>query len=137
MHTTWPGDVHTLLLGAGSFVALMVVSCTPHGRVMHIHCYLVLAHSSFDGVDYNHSTTWQGDAHTLLLGAGSFVALMVAVCTPTWPGDAHTLLLGAGSFVALMVVYAHTTWPGDVHTLLLGAGSFVALMVVYAHHMAG
>ena len=87
MHTTWPGDVHTLLLGAGSFVALMVVYahhtlgaglfvalmvvyawpgdayivtwcwlyahricsfdgcvCTPHGRVMCIHCYLVLAH---------------------------------------------------------------------------------------------
>ena len=42
---TWPGDAHTLLLGAGLFVALMVVdSCTPHGRVMHIHCYLVLAH---------------------------------------------------------------------------------------------
>ena len=54
-----------------------------------------------------------------------------------WPGDVHTLLLGAGSFVALMVVYAHHTWPGDGHTLLLGAGSFVALMVVYAHRMAG
>ena len=91
MHTAWPGDVHTLLLGAGSFVALMVVY-----------------------------------AHTLL--PGSFA----------WPGDAHTLLLGAGSFVALMVVDSCTpTWPGDVHTLLLGAGSFVALMVVYAHHMAG
>ena len=50
-------------------------------------------------------TTWPGDAHTLLLGAGSFVALMVVdSCTPTWPGDVHTLLLGAGSFVALMVV---------------------------------
>ena len=24
-----------------------------------------------------------------------------------WPGDVHTLLLGAGSFLALMVVYAH------------------------------
>ena len=52
MHTTWPGDAHTLLLGAGSFVALMVaglITTAPHGRVMHIHCYLVLAHSSFDG----------------------------------------------------------------------------------------
>ena len=45
MHTTWPGDAHTLLLGAGSFVALMVVDYAhTHGRVMHIHCYLVLAH---------------------------------------------------------------------------------------------
>ena len=51
----------------------------------------------------------------------------------TWPGDVHTLLLGAGSFVALMVVTMHTAWPGDGHTLLLGAGSFVALMVVYAY----
>ena len=40
----------------------------------------------------------------------------------TWPGDAHTLLLGAGSFVALMVVYAHPHGQGDAHTL--GAGSF-------------
>ena len=38
--------------------------------------------------------------HTLL--PGLFVALMHT----TWPGDVHTLLLGAGSFVALMVVYA-------------------------------
>ena len=45
---------------------------------MCIHCYLVLA----------------------------FVALMVGMHT-AWPGDVHTLLLGAGSFVALMVVYAH------------------------------
>ena len=52
----------------------------------------------------------------------------------TWPGDVHTLLLGAGicSFDGCM----HTTWPGDGHTLLLG-GLFVALMVVCAHHMAG
>ena len=59
MHTAWPGDAHTL--------------------------------------------------HTLLLGAWYWLICSFdgCVCTPTWPGDAHTLLLGAGSFVALMVVYAH------------------------------
>ena len=53
MHTTWPGDVHTLLLGAGSFVALMVVYAHRMADVMlayivtwpgDVHCYLVLAH---------------------------------------------------------------------------------------------
>ena len=33
---------------------------------MHIHCYLRMC------------TAWPGDAHTLLLGAGSFIAFMVA-----------------------------------------------------------
>ena len=44
----------------------------------------------------------------------------------TWPGGAHTLLLGAGLFISLMVSGLITSARGP---LLLGAGSFIALMV--------
>ena len=50
------------------------------------------------------------------------------MCVHRMAGDVRTLLLGAGSFVAVMVAYVHRM-AGDVRTLLLGAGSFVALMV--------
>ena len=125
--------MHTLLLGTGSFLALMVaglITSAPHGRVMCIHCYLVLAHSSFDGGwTHNHSTTWQGDVHTLLLGTGSFLALMVAGLITSAPHGRvmciHCyLVLAHSSFDGGWTHNHSTTWQGDAHTLLLGAGSF-------------
>ena len=83
---------------------------------------------SFFFPDWNHlnvhkRSAWPGDASTLLLGAGSVIALVVAGLITSARGP---LLLGAGSFIALMVAGLITSARGP---LLLGAGSVIALMV--------